>query len=278
MLMRKYVQEILGGDGELPRIEAGPALIYLVRRFGYTRYGGDGYKEVCNYYLNTAVEGLMLSLRITGVWCWLGAPMGKELSRAYDEEKGRPFAEWHERFRAWAVAQGHVLFVEYEFENRKRYQEEMEEWLREHAEQGVSDYGRWVKGENRRIQEMYEAVEPFPDRDMEFPADSLVGQCQAAIRAALVDLLRPVAVRDVFINVLGRVDDDSPHLGEYVEDEGFMGLVACSPMAGYGVVADVYEDADLYFDLMHRIQKLGQGNMVLGMRAAMGLLGGEDGD
>ncbi len=95
------------------------------------------------------------------------------------------------------------------------------------------------------------------------PPGTRMREVWLALRATIADLLRPVPVRDVLLDIRGRADDAEL---EYVEPSG---------MAGYGLgsVAYAYEDTDAWFELLARIGELGDGDFVVGVRRVLGKLG-----
>jgi hypothetical protein len=55
-------EEIIG------TLNAGDTFMYLFRRFGYPRFGWDGYKELVQYHITTPMAGVVLTIRpnVTG--------------------------------------------------------------------------------------------------------------------------------------------------------------------------------------------------------------------
>lgn len=87
-----------------------------------------------------------------------------------------------------------------------------------------------------------------------------------AFESALRDLLRPVRIRDVYVNILGECND----LGEWDEDkEIFADEVDRSFMAGYGVVTEVYKDFDLFLNYLDYARTMGDGDLHTGMKKVM---------
>lgn len=84
-------------------------------------------------------------------------------------------------------------------------------------------------------------------------------QIHQAVEDCLRDLLRPVRVRDVAINLLGVVPDAD------VNDEAER-----SPAAGYGVPGDCYREPGLFFDFVKWVREQGDGDFVAGMLKTMG--------
>lgn len=78
--------------------------------------------------------------------------------------------------------------------------------------------------------ERYKKITTFPEllplEDR--PADSIMKQVHTALCAAIRDMLRPVDVRDVLIDICGELDWDEP-------DEHIMGTVTYADCSGCGV-------------------------------------------
>jgi hypothetical protein len=94
----------------------------------------------------------------------------------------------------------------------------------------------WMKAKNKRT-EFMKSIE-----------DSLEN--------CLRDLLRPVSVRDNLITLLG-------------EDTNELAIVEPYKAAGWGIVTEVYEAPDLYFDFIDYVKGIGNGSVVSGMRKIM---------
>jgi hypothetical protein len=199
MVLRNITNEVFGTAVDLHSIPAGPALIYMIRRFGYSESGTDDYKRLCNYVLPTRIGGLYLGISFSATSCWIDDLMDDEAGYRYQEaeSKARPY-----------------------------------------------------------------------DIDHIFPGDTLIGQYQQALKEATQDLLRPVFIRDVPINILGRAENV-----EWDEEkEECSNCVERHFSSGYGVVVDAYREADTYIDMMHEIKEFGEGDIVVGMRRARELI------
>jgi len=245
-MMRKIIEQVLGEGAKWQgKIPSGPALLYLVRRFGYTEFGGDRHKEVCNYYLPTAMEGLHVDISIKSSGAWVADSMDDSdttgsLYWRYREEEARPYREWHNCFRVWAESTGRPLSGEF-----------------------------IPTAEDRALRQEYEAIEPFPSIHIEPEPGSLRYQVHAAFEAALRDLLRPVFVRSTPINILGPVSDEGL-LGEWLEDEErYANAVEPHWSAGCGMVLEPYKDHDLFLDFLDATQERGGGDLFAGMKLAL---------
>lgn len=91
---------------------------------------------------------------------------------------------------------------------------------------------------------------------------------KSAYRATLLDLLRPVCVRDQFINALGEVDDDDELLryDEDAEETNFE--VKRHPSSGYAMPVGLFGGKD-WAVLCHLLDQLGDGDMTKGRQAAI---------
>lgn len=187
-------------DMEIPLIDAGPALVYLMRRFGYPNIGSDAYKEVCDYLLPTGQDGAYLIIHIEGTSAQLGLTVDKETRSAL--------------LAQMLPGHGQKLWVE----------------------------------------------------------ETELGQaCIEACAATLRDLLRPVRVRDVWIDILGRTEPGD--LGKWNEvEERYENTAAPWHAAGYGVPEGCYDDPVLFIRFMTLIKELGDSNVANGMRQAINQL------
>jgi hypothetical protein len=265
--MMPLLKEAYGVDEErLPVIPNGPALLYLYRRYGPSRNGSDDYKEICRYLLPTTVKGLGVAFGIKGKDAWVGVAWTSEVMWRYVDEHRQPLTAWHERCKAWAAAQGTPLL-------------DAEEGDLEGIEHGAA-MALWKQrnaaadANNPPIRETYAAqVEPWPDLGDPANHSPFVRECHEAVKAVLLDQLRPVGVRDTYINILGDCDMDKYGGWAWEDEEQEEGEYKNEAkrhfMAGYGVVQDVYRAPDLYFDLIKRLREIGEGDVVAGMRAAL---------
>jgi len=80
IIVKRVGDPRVGGLGNVP---AGPAFLYLYRRFGFPSSGSDAYKEVCAYYLPLSIkEDVFLRVFMGGRHAWLGIAMSHEVRDA----------------------------------------------------------------------------------------------------------------------------------------------------------------------------------------------------
>ena len=223
-------------------IPAGPALLYLIRRFGYTEWGGDDHKEVCCYFLPTEISELYVSISVKWTNAWVSSSFSDggedSLYWACETEARRPYQEWHERCRGWVAAQGRS------FSGNIRPTDEDEE-----------------------LREAYKTIEPFPPNYIEPEPGSLRHKVLTAFEEALRDLLRPVFVRDVPINIMGKVEPVWSDKKEAYDID--LDLVKPHWTAGKGMVLEPYRDHDLFLDFLHVTRERGGGDLFAGMKLAL---------
>jgi hypothetical protein len=155
------------------------AFAYLWRRFGPPPFGSDDHKELCCYYLGTPVCGAVLSVSPRGSGLSYG--MGYMISNEIRDECDKPRRERFAAMDRWAKDNGYedgmsLMLLE---ENREAYQRAMEAVGQPPVHH---DLRKW--------------------REIEGP----VGKLNKALYRAMRELLRPVFVRDVSINILGRCE------------------------------------------------------------------------
>lgn len=178
-----------GGKGP----QGGPAFAYLWRRFGPSPHGYDDHKELCCYYLGTPLDGCLLWLSPRGAGVGTGYLITCELNARVE----RPRTLYCRKIAAWARANGRdpgsVFF--------------MPKVLKRAEEEAGIRFPRWENVQEWRT------------------CRKVVRDINQALLDALRELLRPVFVRDVAINVLGVC-------------KGGGGAVPASPLTGLGVPLD----------------------------------------
>lgn len=281
--VKEYIKDIYSIDGF--GIPSGPALVYLYQRFGFTPHGSDDYKQVCRYIIPTQMAGVYVSFNFGGATCYIGAPMDEEVEVLYHEDDRRPVREWWARCAAWAEAQGmpRLIDIFHVRGNEELFESQAKTWLQGQGvdlatltqEQWDTEWGGrycdYVHTHNERVADAYRQVEPQPKYPWPGGDGEFVTAVHTAVADVLRDMLRPVQVRDVFINILGPMKDSD--LGEYDEErECFVNEAERSHMAGFGVPEDAYNDPNLFIDAMHDIRRFGQGDMVAGLTAVRSLL------
>lgn len=194
--------EIYGGDAGLE--DSGlTAFAYLWRRFGPPALGSDDHKGLASYYIGTPNPGVLL---------WLGvsaAPLAYAVGFLATEDVRDPI-----------------------YGPQREWIGKAEQWSREHGFGHA--HGFYAAGEKQDVARMVADIGecPMPDaskwRDPSEPCHAL----NAAVAEALEELRRPVYVRDVPINVFGRMAGDEADEWEPAER---------SKYAGYGVPVEAMD-------------------------------------
>jgi len=195
---------------------AGDTFIYLFRRFGYPKFGWDDYKQLTQYLITTPMPGVSLIVEpdVTGGGTF-GYMLREDIDQACEAEDHKPWKDRYERFEAWAIKEHGIetmhIYLEPDQDKLKRV---FETWAADKDDADFKDdeeirkafYEDQAKITNDLL-ELYMEIEPHPEiiplEDR--PDDSIMKQAHTALCAAITDLLRPVHVRDVMINIMGRV-------------------------------------------------------------------------
>ena len=204
------VEEITG------ELNAGDVFMYLFRRFGYPKFGWDDQKQLVLYRITTPMPGVILMVEpgITGAYTFADI-MRKDIAEKYEAEDNKPFTERYERFEAWMIAEKgtETMHIYLEPDNEK-LQRVWQTWAAVNKDRDFEDREEAQKAfidEQARIAqallEEYAEIEPYarPIPLADRPDDSIMKQVHNALCDAIRDLLRPVYVRDVMINVAGEV-------------------------------------------------------------------------
>lgn len=171
------------------------AYAYLWRRFGPTDRGGDPHKDLVAYTLTTPDPQVRLWLHLSGskLYLSLGYFAHPDIRSAIEAEHMAHVNAYEAEFLR---LKGHPGMDDAGFEALPK--DEQESLKKEYQEMlwQATDDGRVL---NRQI---HEAVGPHP-RAAEKAAKARV---QSACITACKDLLRPVWIRDVPINIFGRCE------------------------------------------------------------------------
>jgi hypothetical protein len=274
-----FIAEVCGES-----MDYGKLFAYCFRRFGYPNTGWDDYKELTAYLLSTPHPDMILEvIPYVGDTSHLQLRfmVAEESHRAIEAYAQRDRQAWKARSIAWLESNG--------------LPEWMEEWRQfcnatpDLVELGGeclrwTDTIRWMTfgpmgkpgsvefTQTQRAHAFYkqwhadfEAIEPYPQygyREGDWTnwadEDPLKAFAQAA-HEALLDLRRPVGVRDLSIDAFGATES---------EEEG----AECAAVAGYpsGALGNVAPEE---FAELHRlIVQLGEGDVKLGIGKARDLL------
>jgi hypothetical protein len=245
----KIAQEIYGD-----KFDYGHATAYLLRRFGFSFEGYDDYKTLASWVLTTPLNGVYLWVMIKGnssASCSFGVRFSKEKyqelhrlrcmpfliknadAQRLARENGYPFAvpkgKWNRRdkhaLRLWEKKHGLLDKKKEDFSKEeldKIYNNLFDEMecLRKRAYDDLDKCG-WINPASERMDLFNTAID-------------------TAIRQALKELLKPVHVRDCYINILGPCK--SPCYECKIPEEHCNGTEACADKfaephkyAGYGV-------------------------------------------
>ena len=197
-------------------LSAGDTFIYLFRRFGYPRFGWDGYKKLVQYCILTPMAGVVLIVEpdVPGGGTF-GYMLREDIDKACDDEDHKPWKDRYERFEAWAIETKGIetmhIYLEPDQDKLKRI---FETWAADKDDADFKDDEEIRKAFyedpaniTNELSEEYLEIEPHPEIIplADRPDDSIMKQCHTAICVAITDLLRPVHVRDVMLNIKGVV-------------------------------------------------------------------------
>ena len=218
---------------------AGHVFMYLFRRFGYPRFGWDGRKQLIQYHITTPMDGVGMTVEpdVTGGGTF-GYTLRKDIDQACEDEDNKPWKDRYERFEAWAIETKGIetmhIYYEPDHDKLKRV---FETWAADKDDADFKDdeeirkafYADQAKITDDMLGLYYHEIEPHPkiiplaDR----PGGSIIKQVHAASCAAIMDLLRPVYVRDVALNIAGFVG-----WSEWMKEDD---IVKYAPYSGCGV-------------------------------------------
>ncbi len=213
----KIAEEIYGD-----KFDYGHACAYLLRRFGFHLDGYDDYKELASWTLTTPMDGVYLWVSIRGhshTSCCFGVEFSKEvykklrwlecmerLVRIADAqrlamENGYPFAtylkrKWNRRdrqaVRTWEKQQGILQkkWEDFSKEEQDKFWNELTTEMDNRLSHAWDDLDKcgWINPVTPRL-------------------EKFTSEINEALRHALTELLKPVHVRDCYINILGQVKD-----------------------------------------------------------------------
>jgi hypothetical protein len=159
------------------------------------------------------------------------------------------------------------------------------------------EFWDWMEAKEDGYASLYKEINPRPERShpVRFPPGTLGYSIREALIATIKDLETAVNIRDSFINIYGRVDESllyppttthatlpqhpliaffkkfvagfRPTKSALInENQAPIKTTEPSPMSGYGVYTEVYEDFDCYADFMEELRHLGNGSILEGMR------------
>ena len=164
------------------------AFAYLWRRFGPPFLGSDDHKDLCGYVLTTNDPGVLLWITPSG--SNLALAIGYLASKGISKEHEAPRMAWLKKFDA--------LFEKW--------------WVSQHPEFKGKLYGKKMKRArelfwiDRYNPEVLEKAEPFTKKLGRFNRREPTAARHRVLRAtrwAMRELLRPVYVRDVSLNIFG---------------------------------------------------------------------------
>jgi len=181
---------------DLPENSGLTAFAYLWRRFGPPWYGSDAYKDLAGYILGTPHPDVFLRIALKGSGLEYGT--GYLITQTFEATllKAEESAAWEKTFEAWWLD--------------KKLTEDEAAILEQALPKDHPDYQAVVKHywddrlNSTIVREAEGVLGVYPGRACRDECPLIVDN----ITAALQELLRPVYIRDVYFNILGRVRDE----------------------------------------------------------------------
>lgn len=163
------------------------AFAYLWRRFGPPWAGCDDHKQLVGYWLNTPNPSVWLTIDLSG--SPLEYSVGYLITEKMDAEHRKPEADWWKKFDKWFKSKRYPALVK--------------------AGKSKEEIGQEYWGGT--TPESIRAVGKYPRRQSIHrngwrKCGPLVRKINESLLASMHELLRPVRIRDVPINLFGRCE------------------------------------------------------------------------
>lgn len=261
------------------KMDYGNLFSYLFRRFGYPNKGWDDYKQLAKYVLSTPLPDMVLMIV---PYCGNGTDLhfsfmvtAETYQKIRDYDR-RDYLVWRERMFDWIEANNMIPeWMEKGMEYLNTENMVPLTWRQAYDSIGVLHLNKEGKkpvnvGYNwqQKVHKAYSKIEEPPSHShsrsydwREWPDDDPCKAYNQAAYEALLDLKRPVEVRDIYINSFGRVE--SPGRQKVLSG-------ACS--AGFPSGALGNEDPRGFAEIHTIIEKLGGGNAKKGIIKALEVL------
>lgn len=195
------------------------AFAYLWRRFGPPWFGSDPNKELVCYYLGTPHPEVFLRLSLKGSRLKYG--VGYLITEDVVKILHTPEREWETQFESWWCAEKTTPDEQAVLQTHNKDDEnDPDEALRAVADRFWHD-----RMEDAVCREAETVIGVHPRRQAR-DWDHTHPLLEEPIKAALVELLRPVFIRDVACNILGHVSDSDLDERDNADE---------SIYAGYGI-------------------------------------------
>ena len=214
--------EVWGKEACSDREGGSKAFAYLWRRFGPPWHGCDNHKDLVGYHLTTPDSNVFLWIHLNE--SGLKYSVGYTANVKLRDEMNAPIIEWENIFKDWWWKQQepkHPEWVAWKKWTKKRKEEVGHLYWEDRMKKTV-------------IRQAAKAIGKFPKRVYTHldgwknqPEGSVIRRVNEALVVAMTDLLRPVYIRDVPINILGHYP---PNAVEGRENEAQR-----SKYAGYGL-------------------------------------------
>jgi hypothetical protein len=223
----KLAQEVFGRPDELHPEKTDntglTAFAYLWRRFGPPTFGSDSHKDLCSYFLTTEHPEVVLWITPSGsgVAYAVGYMVTNKLEEKNNAEMFSDIWAWDKKFEKWWIKRNAAKFPI--LKSEKTYKAASDEDKQKVAEAfNNARYGDYTAASGWKPDAEFKlaqkAIGKYPRRkDDDTKTGKLV---RKVIKNALAELLRPVYIRDVPINILGRCDHSDAPSAEYSKYAG----------------------------------------------------------
>jgi hypothetical protein len=200
------------------------AFAYLYRRFGPPFCGSDNYKDICAYELTTDDPKVFLWIhpKASGLPYSIGYLAAEELR----EERMKPLYDYNAKWEEWWLKRNGINPDEFNDLPKKRKETLSSRFCRDRHKIKLIGLANAELG-----------PPPYPgrsDKNWKEDPDSVRYRVNIAVFNALKELLRPVYVRDVPINILGRCGSE--------RSLGFRRPAKESKYAGFGIPRKAMDD------------------------------------
>jgi hypothetical protein len=182
----KLAEQVFGEE-----MEAAQLFLYLFRRFGPPIDADDEYKIAAAYCLTTPRDDTFLRIAIHGsnsTGIHFGYAVTHEIGDRLRAEDNEYQKSWHQEKDAWFAANG-IVIPDASFETY---------WSKE---------GDQIREDYQKALDAYCAAHPGKREELYDPPVPLKTEVNEALLVTIRDLQRPVNIRDIYFNPLGRIED-----------------------------------------------------------------------